>query len=393
MKLMRHILTAAIAMLLCTACGNADEESGATSGAATLVLHIGTAAPTRAGSDDIESMHSLRVVLLDADGVVEYNDYIDDLYRPDIFGDKGGGIIELDYSKHRFIRTTPGRKKIFLIANEGSIGQTTGSGSGSQTLTQLLGSKQAGAEGFEQMVNAISFTPGYNRNIPLSSYYEFTIDEGERFVEKDFWLVHAAAKFEFSFINNRLNPVRIDRMSISSLADNMYLMANVGSSDRYKNLDGTPTWWVDWLAAVARQTADDPKNPDNEEVNRHYGWISDYELPEGVSHRETEIIGSGSDCTVPVTADIANPMTLPATYCPESRNLDGGAQKYDITISATDTGTNTSATGTFTLDKIGALFRNTNVRVTITLNGDSRLELDVMLTVWDEETSGDIEFH
>lgn len=395
----------------------------------TLVLDIGLVAPTRAAADNArEEMHDLRIVLLDDKGAVEYNEHI-------IFDDPLTEYKE-GTPGYQFIRTKPGSKKIFLVANEKGVNsvQLTDSYEGAdratlsgQSLTAVLESRPAvspdAAEptDFEDLVKSIYFVPGDDysgMNIPLSSSYEFNIPDekaGERVV-REFYLVHAATKFEFEFINNRLSPVRIDALSISSIADNMYLMANFGATPaeekKVKWEEGGETQtapWIDWLKKVSDATTAHPKdNPDkpeddNEAINAGFGWITDYELPPGATHTDRRIIqGSAETYEIPVTASATYPYKgVPVTYFPESKYIPtgGSGQQYSFSITLKDT--ENSITKTFQqpltdidvngkiYENLAALFRNTHVKITCTLGYDEQdidLTLRVGICPWYEET-------
>ena len=404
----------------------------------TLVLDIGLVAPTRAAADNArEAMHDLRIVLLDAKGAVEYNEHI-------IFD-----VQQTEYKEgtpgYQFIRTKPGRKKIFLVANETGIVLPddftyNGENLSGKSLTYVLDSRPAVSPDtaepptdFEELVKSIYFAPGDDysgMNIPLSSSYEFEIPDekaGERVV-KEFYLVHAATKFEFEFINNRLSPVRIDALSISSIADKMYLMANFGDTPAEQK---EVTWgeggvqqtapWIDWLKKVSDATTahpkDNPNNPadDNEAINAGFGWITDYALPPGATHTDDRGIiipqGSAETYEIPVTASAANPYKgVPVTYFPESKYIPTGSdqQQYSFSIKLTDTDPDhmipdeISKTKEFrqlltnivvndkTYDNLEALFRNTHVKITCTLGYDEQEDIDLTLRVgicpWYKET-------
>lgn len=375
-----------------------DEAPNADPNGATLVLKVGLATPTRADNDR-ENMHSLRVVLLDADGKVEYNDYINSSSRPDLFDSKndGTGLTEFDYSQYRYIRTRPGKKKIFLIANEESVGSVQSANGDFTSLTEALASKQVGDSGFEAFANSIYFKPDFSKNIVISSMYEFEIPEkvleteDHRYIpEQTFWLVRAAAKFQFFFENHRYNPVTIDNLTISSVADDTYLMGHVGATEYTK--DGI--YWVDWLKKVSDATTANPDDPENDGINGRYGWLTDYTIPQ-TAHKELNVKNAiaGDKWVIDQYADNAEPWTLPPVYCSESRNMSGDEQNYTLTITLTD---DDGKPQTFTEDldlELPALFRNTSVRVKIALYGDSQLQVNVMLTAWDNETSGDITFN
>lgn len=380
----------------------------------TLVVNVGMVAPTRAAADsEREAMHSLRIVLLNDDegedhGKVEYNTLVRFNTSQTEYGEGTSGF--------QFIRTKPGDKKIFLVANEESVTHVKMVGAGTDfdggSLTEVLGSRTANAEtdpgDFEALVNAVSFAPGgyEGMNIPLSSSYAFNIaekDAGAR-VTKTFYLVHAATKFEFEFVNNRTADIRIDELSLSRIAEDMFLMAhfdNVG-----ENEDKTVEWteggtvrneyWIDWLKEVSDATNSKPADPDNEQVNAAYGWITDYGMPAQTTYASRSIVSdSAPSHVIPVSSAAAGPYALPTVYCPESKYIPAsGRQEYRFSVTLTDTGiaegpyrtkqfTETlsyvSADGG-TQDNLVTLFRNTHVRVRCTL-GYIGEEIDLHLHV------------
>lgn len=396
-------VAAVILLCMLVACNIYDnypveyEAPNADPNGATLVLKVGLATPTRADNDR-ENMHSLRVVLLDDQGTVEYNDYINSSSRPDLFDSKndGTGLTEFDYSQYRYIRTRPGMKKIFLIANEESVGSVQSTnGVNFTSLADALASKQIGDSGFEELANSIYFKPDFSKNLVISSMYEFEIPEevleteDHRYIpEQTFWLVRAAAKFQFLFENHRYNPVTIDNLTISSVADDTYLMGHVGETEYTKE----GIYWVDWLKKVSDDTTANPDNPENGSINAQYGWLTDYTIPQTAAHNELDVKNAitGNSWVIDQYAANAEPWTLPPVYCSESRNMSGNEQKYTLTITLRD-GSETPQTFTEDLE-LPALFRNTSVRVKIALYGDNQLQVFVMLTAWDEQTSGDITF-
>lgn len=402
----------------------------------TLVLNVGMVSPTRAGTDDREKMHDLRIVLLDNDGKVEYNRNI--VFNTALTEYKEGT------QGYQFIRTKPGSKKIFFVANEMGVnsvqltdryGGTDRETLSGQSLTAVLDSRPAVSpdetesvpKDFEALVKSVYFAPGdySGMNIPLSSSYEFEIPDekaGERVV-KEFYLVHAATKFEFLFVNHRLAPIQINNLSVSSIADKMYLMAHFEGEkgESVEPEDKEMTWtdeagqktgnWIDWLKAVSDATNKNPFDRDNETVNASYGWIKDYVLP-APQHEEKFVVAdkpvpSDELITIPTTATTANPYKgVPVTYFPESKYIPTGSgdnQQYRFSVTLTDTDgllsgenkqrtfdlslTDISANG-ITYDNLEALFRNTHVRVTCIIGYDQQdisLELLIGICPWNTE--------
>lgn len=377
---------------------------------AVLVLHIGTiGGQTRAlGPDNIENITSLRIVLIDADKKeVEYNRHWSfPQIGFDEFNQQDGGKGWMT-----FIETTPGEKKIYIIANEENTGKITSEEGPTYTdLSTLLNSAAAsvgsGATAFETLINSVSFTPDFNHNIVLSSYYEFNVDEnnfqsqsGSRRLNKDFWLVRAAAKFEFEFVNNCPNPLHIDELTVSSVADNMFLMPHVEDDFETGNMKNplgkSYENWIEWLNDVCTATNNDQSWAQNPDVNNEYGWIKKYSLPSSATHKGLNIlsgiINNDNLRTIPSKENINDIHRLPQVYCAESKNSGQGntEQQYKFTVKLTDGTYNTSKAFTETLTNLQALFRNTYMKVRVTIDyqeQDMNLTLQYGICKWTEET-------
>lgn len=395
----RIILTALLCMAALMSCNvvydhypEEDDEADRV----LLVLRFTPAATTRADSDSRELMHSLRVVLLDDAGMVEYNRLVN---GTELFG---GGLTDLNYSERvGVIPTRPGDKKIFLVANEESVTAVKGVAGFSGSLTALLNGVGAGDAGFEAMIKSVSFSPDYSQeNIVLSSSYKFNIGAAEKRATRTFSLVHAATKFDFEFLNLVGDELRIDDLSVSAVADEMYLMANFGNTaaeDKTVPYGGDALPWIEWLEKVCNATNASPVDPDNEWVNSDYGWITDYELP-GTSGHTPLSIGKGT--LIPASASAVPNFFLGPVYSLESKYVpQTGDQKYSFSITLTNTVDDTSKTFERLLTDIPAdggsvpnlktLFRNTHVKTTIVINKKAEeieLELRIGVCPWYNET-------
>lgn len=397
--LLRYILIATIAaapIWLFGSCINdyyPVEEIPAEHKPAALAVRVGLASATRADNDSAEKMHSVRLVLLDDSGKVEYNEH---LGLSQYFGSEGTDLFDYG-NRYRVISTFPGRKKIFIIANEESVTEVQGAAGfvTPATLTQVLSSKPAGSEGFETLVNALYFVPDYDRNLVMTSCYEFEVaepDKYDRVERKEFWVVPAATKFTFTVKNYRSAAVSIEKMSVSALANSIYLMGHVGEQDLYKTKDGNRHWWVNWLRLVSEESHDYPENPDNSDFNSRHGWISDYTLPAAAVHADRDMTSNAINVGAAVTGGSSitpATLTLPSVYSAESRYMSGGSHNYTLKISIKDSADGKTYDFENKMSKVGALFRNTNVMVYISLN-ESTAEVDLQLKIgicrWDEET-------
>lgn len=388
-----------------------------------LVLRVAPVAQSRA-DDGKERMETLRIVLLDTDGKVEYNEMFSSsgssggdagLTAEEGFSGDGGSFFKL-------IPTTPGDKKIFLIANEASVENVNGDADAS--LTSLLADYPKGSSGFEDRVNGIWFAPTYDRKIPLTSSYAFTLTQSSGRAPMDFYLVHAATKFEFTFENYLSEALSIEDLKVSSVADNMYLMAHFETEDEVPVAAETMkvAWdypgktdndiWIDWLRKVCEDTTDNPDDPENENVNTRYGWITNYVLPNRVSShtKALSIVNAQDGKKISEFKDnTVGSLTLPVVYCPESKNLaipgNADSQEYlfEVTLkdekgnsktfkrfltNFNDTEDNVLEPGKGNPENLHTLFRNTHVKVTARVTQTSKdIELTLLIGVcpWYEE--------
>lgn len=324
-------------------------------------------AGARAGVD-VEGMYSLRIVLTDANGIVEHNHHADFL----------GGAEEYTY----FFAASPGDKKIYLIANEESVTDMATS----RPLGEILADVKPGTAGFDELINSVVFTPDYTLPLPMSSTYDIVLAEGKNV--RTFNLVRTVTKFTFNFQSIRHDEVKVNRIIISSVADRNSLMARVGETDLFKTdaTTGESLYWPDWLAEVARTTNDEPRNPANSQLNGQLGWITDYAIPADAETVD-RVIDFGGTSTLTIPAAIETGVTIePSTkdnvgpfYAPESRNFVPGttsAQSYSVAFDIE------GAQGRIVrpLTDVKALFRNTHVIVDVFMSKDLR-DLQVMCTI------------
>lgn len=404
MKPLRYILCALVAMslagLLQSCVYELDQKAEtAKQSEMTLVLKASLLSGTRA-SDNQELMHSLRIVMLNEQNNVEFNQHLN-----------VGGV--KDYVVG--IRTLPGKKKVYLIANEEGIKDYKLNGTaGTQSISDLLRSKSVGQSGFEEMVNGISFTPDFDANIVLSSMYEFNLTADDLdFEAKDvkdvpeekilqFYLVRAATKFEFRLHNKRETKVHVDELTLSSIAKDMYLMPHVKDDFAPKGNMIVPEgksydYWIDWLKDVCDDTTAKPElngegetGEDNKSVNDKYGWIVDYEIPE-TSHSVQTLIPANSDDTWNIASGKSTSLTF---YSTESQYTTKD-YPYSFSLKVTDTEESVEEYKSMTMKdeklyNLRTLFRNTHVIVDITLRYMPEIRIEVLPWVMREQK--DLEF-
>ena len=331
---------------------------------------------------EYEKVKTLRVIVCNADGVVEANRYYQ---NTDLF-------LESPQSNPVVVVAglTPGQKSVWVIANEEGVGPVIHDGSAAgdapATLGALLEEAQPGSAGFEDMVMSVRFTSyASNGRLPYSTRYDVALEAGRQ-TAKTFYLVPAATKFSVEFFNYRSSPVKVNSVGISSIADRCYLMAHVGPSDSEKVFaDDAQTYpWVEWLAKVSELSWNAPGMAPNASFNERYGWISDYQLPAATIHAlYTATINADID---PIDEGAEGASAL-IVYLPESRNKLSGSdmeQAYYLKFDIEDT-TDDFKAALHKIDNLQSLFRDTYVRIKVRFR-DSSVNPDITVDVdpWDE---------
>lgn len=351
----------------CQRKAGADTPSGA-DGTVTLVLNTEVLGALRSGADDgfpdEEKMETLRIVILHADGTVEYNRLLD-------FG-AGLQTACTQLVKVREAET----KAVYLIANEASVPGLD---------NMELDGFAAGDAGFGEKVGNLSFVPDYaGPSIPMSAMYE--VEVGQASKECRFYLVRAATKFTFRFKNMRSGPVTVNSIAVSDIAGHTYLMPRKKSPTmRFREADGSESelFWITWLKRVSDESQ---RNPDDRELADKRGWILDYDIPAGtVSDRVTvpapdnfRVAGFAYDMGVPKPGT----AVYPAFYLPESKSLKApggnpdGEQAYTMTFRLTDDN-NMEQVFSRPFGNLKALFRNTHVVVDATFQ-EKEVQVDVI---------------
>ena len=381
-----------------------------------------------ADAEVTERIKSLRVIVLtapeegtDAVPEIEYNR----LVTPAEFGTTAATGFQYEI----MLLTTEGKKDVYLIANEGSIGtiayqtaegSTLNVGALPTTFGDFLDRYKTGGDGpapdaaeFKEAVEAIYFEPEYEYEsepgsdertlyLPYMSHYE--VEATKRSNNRlTMYLVPVATKFTFKFINKLNREVSLNEISVKSTDTQNFLLAHVGEEDYEKDFDETTMYWVDWLAKVAEKTHDAPNNA---AINQQYGWISDYGIPTAGKTGpdvKTEFIGS----SVPLPAlkhvveedetetDVPSVVVLGPYYRPESRrevtheNTLGGTvteHEYLLTLGLTDASGSGPEFADVAIGNLHALFRNTSVYITITISSDD-VEVYAEISGWNRHSA------
>ncbi len=367
------VCLAAFTLPFMVACGSQEESfppDVTESAEATLFLNIATIEGSRAGTaglPDNEKMHNIRIIILHPDGTVEHNKFY---------------ALDSPMAQHSILLKVAANesKKVFLFANEESVGAVEGNESVSGSLSSFFDSYREGASGFESAVNSLYFEPDYTEGkyIPMSSFYMVEMP-GQGTIEKTFYLVRVATKFTVNFRNWRGEEVCVENFSIANHADKNYIMAHVDDSQQNRDLLNGKTW-IEWLKDVSDASSEN----DSYENTEAAGWLKDYRLPKLANMTVTYthgavIVGKPIvDITNPSNSKPGTAQNIPLFYLPESRNLKAGAtdgeQEYKLTINVEGR----DEPFISTLPNLKALFRNTHVVVNITLYKTLEIGVDVI---------------
>ena len=329
-----------------------------------LVCNVGMIGQSRAGdTPPIESMQSVRIVILDDKGVVESNQY----FSFETLRDTSHHILKLKS------RT---KKRIFIFANEESVTDIQGQPESSALQGSLTSFFQGIAEGdadFESKVSAIYYQPDFSKAIPLNAMYDVEIPAGERYIEKSFWLVRVATKWTFTFINNRrYNDITIDRFEVTGISDRHFFMPRF-TDNKTPVFPGFSSW-IDWLKDVSDKSQVNPDNPTPDES----GWLTGYDIPDN-SH--PYLLSYSVPFTLVKPVEEGKPgggKEISGFYACESKSPrnDGGSvianeQQYKLHVECTSANNeNKQETKSFdiVLTNLRALFRNTHSHVIVTIN-------------------------
>lgn len=416
-------MLAVMAMLTLNSCIYDATEPGQTAdgtGEVRLLLRLRSMAGAETASDTesgiVEKVKSLRVIILDAaTGKLEVNQQV----TPEQDKNQAAGF---EYVFMRMVK--PGNKRIYVIANEESVGPvvlTDAEGLPSLplgSLTALLDYFRPGGESatpgrnLETVLNRVYFRSDPTGVVedgaiylPYSSCYDITIEEAPLFeVEKPLYLVPAATKMTLVFVNYRKENAQVDDVIISSLNTNNFLCAQLPEEEQTRQYDEKNLWWIDWLQICAEESQ---KAQDVTAFNNLWGWIKDYEMPVPEEPMVSRSLNTRNDIwVVDALVDKSRPskITVGPFYLPESKHLvpatPTGAQDDDNVYYQTANGTyrqsytlafkvhdelseEVSFLEGYEIDTLKALFRATHVIVTVEFY-ESQVEIYAEIAPWEK---------
>lgn len=392
-----------------------------------LMLNIQPVATRSSLTNPVQEMiESLRIIILDADEMIIEENYLVE------FNDKGPQLVS-NFNYFFTWETHHGTKRLYLIANEGYVGEieyeamsgvTLPAGLGN-SLTALLGSFQPdsefGAQDFVNVMDAIYFTPSYEANdngeifLPYVSMYEektttsvTTPNNNNEAIEWTTYMVPVATNFIIQFLNYRPNPVYISNITVNPIDTRNFLFARVGEDNLTMDLnysDGTVEtglYWVDWLAKVAKLSQMNSSYPSNSNFNSVTGWISDYTLPVVTVQETVTFVEQQVEIPAGVLeTETAAKVTFGPFYLPESLNEltliqsdgNGGTetiveQAYYLSFGLEDSVPD-QVVPVFKDVRIGelkSLFRDTNVVITVVMT-QGEIEIYATIQDWNPKTA------
>lgn len=396
------MLCAGLALSFPFLVGGCKDNDDAGAGNRKVLLSINTAlvnkVASRAGEDwttNPERMHNLRVIIVDEDGKVEYNHPVDferiDLDKYNNAGDVGSDERGMSYGKFgelKFPVVPNQRKSIYLFANAEGLECKGNTWNWNEIRQKTVFPKK-------EIEALVLVGYGSRGDLPMSAVHQVDVgDEEVDLTDTPLDIVPVANKFTFTFQNKRkgnyAGDITVTGWKLDCVADNSYLLPHV-DVETFEQNKGKGRDWMKWMK-------------DNAEMEEVTDWLTEYSVPEGIDYKPFTY-DYAEDIVLRNNAD-ATEETAPV-YVPESRYMDGGEQKYTLTI-FTQEGSDDAKTEkaySSVLPNLGSLFRNTHVKVNVTFNTAS-IELVVDLypytgvdldpdfgidvpTEWETETSGE----
>lgn len=355
------MICVALAALM-TACVDDMPQDSVTDGQrAFLVCNIGMVGNTRAADNPaIESMHSVRIIILNEKGEVENNEYIS-LNAP---RESYSHIVELK---------SHSKKRVYVFANEESVSSISSQPTGmSGTLKDFLEGVNEKTPDFESKIASIYYEPDFSKPIPLNAMYEVEMPTSvnNRYIEQQIWLVRVATKFTFTFVNKRMyEDLTIKSFAIHGLSDKHFLMPKF-TDNVVPVFPGFPTW-IDWLKDVSDKSQVDPDNPTADES----GWLTDYDIPETAKTVVKTYDQPFTLKSVKSAGEQGDGHEISNIYCCESKNLRSEGvnevsmeQQYTVHLECASGGKERSFN--IILPNLRALFRNTHPHVIVTMTDE-----------------------
>ena len=302
------LLLASGMFLLCACAGKGSpDEPDDDQALATLALRIAVnlystdvsraaQAPSlnKISGADLDKMHTLRIIILDGNDVVEHNAFIDFSADPTYIDEEETFLVKRNDTK-----------TILFVANEEFVNITLPSG---QTMpaSDFLNSLSAAAGSIADLGmirkiilqtadNHSADSPELSINSPMAitAIYNYRIGNAANY-HRHFYLHRAAVKFSYTFENKSDSPVTIREIGLNNMAQRQYLF------------------------------------PDADFTNDRQTAFSAYRTPDSS--------GSTASCHCNLTIPARGSAELPPLYFPEGHN-SGSSNPYTIRFIVDDIST------------------------------------------------------
>ena len=417
--------------VLLTACSQKESElypepgngvSGKDTELSLRISVVGSRAQNDSEEIVKEKIRSLRIVVL-SDGFIEYN-ALTDYTSTD---PENGEPLAANFLQKFERSMVPGNKRIYLFANEESVGPVSFKDSSAlpdgisdgMTLQAFLNHytkdnlPAQGTNGYDnsgsghefmQLLSDACFTPDFSIRdnviyLPYSAVYQdIKIDDDpEKVVERDMYVVPVATKFTFNLYNYRKERVELLEMNLAYFHSSSYVMANLDEKELNKPFNGKNYYWIDWMEQVAEasQTASDL-----ESFNERAGWIENYSVP-GAEAKVNVTPFVWEEWSVDRLTDKSNPEKITIVrYYPESKHIVKGSvynqdtfqyeevdmQSYSVNFKVIEEREGTIETESFEsefmdIDTVKSLFRGTHVIVDVDMY-ENMVEIFCKIEPW-----------
>lgn len=342
-----HIAYLCLTFFLLASCNKQEDAVPQDEGMVTLSISAAMASRATDTGDEsrtyAELMHTLRIIIFDRNGNVEHNR----LYEFE------KGLFETE--NHIFIVKANETKTIYLLANCESFATIK---SGNITIDQLDALELEGRDGILQSQGTSpDEEEGTIKVLPATAKY--SIQVGKQSQTETLYVVHAANKIQFEFINNTEEEIELNSWTLYSLAPKSYLIPRVNETnwfDKVRNPDETKNVITNY---------DVPVEPDEHEEYT-YTYTTPLQIPITTDETSDAVI-TPADNETPIYLHESK-FSVPAEAVEGEVEEWTDEQQYTITFRISKKGESDSKPYTAALTNLPSLFRGTYVKVKVTIN-------------------------
>lgn len=333
-----HIAYLCLTLFLLVSCSKQEDVAPQDEGMVNLSISAAMASRTTYTGDVnrtyAELMHTLRIIIFDKDGNVEHNR----LYNFE------KGLFETE--NHIFIVKANETKTIYLLANCENFAVKEGDNPTIESLDAL----ELKGDGILQAQGTKPDEGDGTINV-LPATAKYSIQVGNQSQTETLYVVHAANKIEFEFINNSGEEVTISEWRLTPIAQNSYLIPHITDED--ENTQEEDRWYSKVLAQYnyAGLSGDDE-------------GVTNYNIPIDADQKEFQqtcnvVIDANSSATL---YSLANPFYFHESKAnPDPSNPNDAEQQYTLSCVINDIVYDAP------LPNLPSLFRGTYVKVKATI--------------------------